>query len=99
MGFSAYTAYGAEAPWNCALGRESQSDLRKNDRIIYCSVAGEYELCDSMLRSIIERYQEHIDAIHHLSLIAEGEGRELKHNLLEKEAVERVLQNLPKDSN
>lgn len=56
----------------------------------------EFQLGEKMLRSIIERCPEHIDAIHHLALISEDEGRDLEYYLLEREAVDIALKSFPK---
>ena len=57
----------------------------------------EFQLGERMLRSIIDRCPEHVDAIHHLALISEDEGRDREYHLLEKEAVDIALKNFPKE--
>ena len=57
----------------------------------------EFQLGERMLRSIIDRCPEHVDAIHHLALISEDEGRDLEYHLLEKEAVDIALKIFPKE--
>ena len=67
-----------------------------NDALDYLDDT-EFQLGEQMLRSIIDRCPEHVDAIHHLALISEDEGRYLEYYLLEKEAVDIALKNIPKE--
>lgn len=56
--------------------------------------AGQDRAAERMLRGIIDRCPEHIDALHHLALITEDHGMNLEAYLMEKEAVDIGLEAL-----
>lgn len=56
--------------------------------------AGQKRSAEHLLRGIIDKCPEHIDALHHLALIMEDKGMNLEAYLMEKEATDVGLQAL-----
>lgn len=77
-----------EKEWRFVEPACVQSTMSELNEALEILEAGQERTAERMLRGIIDRCADHMDALHHLALIMENYGKNLEAYLIEKEAAD-----------